>query len=97
MAHHDAVLPAVTMHWYAEGVNSSRPSPEAIFADAAVFAARSRYSTASTNRRLSAAVIPTEPLPTWQEILGPVPLVVTQSVAAHRSAPQKLTADESKN
>jgi hypothetical protein len=37
MAHHDAVLPAVTMHRYAEGVNSSRPSPEAIFADAAVF------------------------------------------------------------
>jgi hypothetical protein len=34
---------------------------------------------------------------TWQKILDPVPLVIAKAVAAHWSAPRKLTAYESKN
>jgi hypothetical protein len=34
---------------------------------------------------------------TRQIVLDPVPLVITQGVSAHRSAPIRLTAYESKN
>ena len=35
---------------------------------------------------------PDRTFPARQQVLDPVPLVVAKSVAAHRSAPQKLTA-----
>jgi hypothetical protein len=35
--------------------------------------------------------------PARQQVLDPVPLVITQAVAAHWSAPSKLIAHESKN
>src|SRR3954454_7688485 len=35
---------------------------------------------------------PDRALPAGQQVLDPVPLIITQSVAAHRSAPLKLTA-----